>query len=155
MAVAALGLLRWQDPAPLSWLVMPMLLAGILYDVAFTLCRRLLAGERLHEAHRGHLYQVAFRTGVPASRVALLHWGFVLWGGGLTFLLGRAAAAGCHPGMPAAVRVERARDPPGQGERPWAAGSGGCRSILRQVRSVLGKGQLDALAASGQARAPW
>lgn len=90
MAVAALGLLRWQDPAPWSGLVMPMLLAGILFDVAFTLCRRLLAGERLHEAHRGHLYQMAFRSGVPAPLIALLHWGFVLWGGSLTFLLPHA-----------------------------------------------------------------
>ena len=87
MAVAALGLLRWQDPVPGSVLVMPLLLSGILFDVAFTLCRRLLAGDRLTEAHRGHLYQLAFRSGMPAPLVTLLHWGFVLWGGGLAWLL--------------------------------------------------------------------
>ena len=97
LAVGALGLLNW--PAALSWsvLTMPLLLAGILYDVGFTLCRRALAGERLSEAHRGHLYQVAFRTGVPAPMVALLHWGFVLWGGGVSVFLeyapGHAASA--------------------------------------------------------------
>ena len=91
MAVAAFGLLRWQDPLPWSILVMPLLLFGILYDVALTLFRRLLAGDRLTEAHRGHLYQLAFRTGVPAPLVALLHWGFVLWGGLLAWLWLRRA----------------------------------------------------------------
>jgi hypothetical protein len=84
-------LLRWQDPLPWSVLVMPLLLFGILYDVGLTLLRRLLAGDRLTEAHRGHLYQLAFRTGVPAPLVALIHWGFVLWGGLLAgFWLRRA-----------------------------------------------------------------
>ncbi|OUJ15610.1 UDP-phosphate alpha-N-acetylglucosaminephosphotransferase [Acetobacter sp. DsW_063] len=56
------------------------LTAGLLYDVGITLCRRALAGERLLEAHRGHLYQVAYRVGMPRTTVALIHWGFVLWG---------------------------------------------------------------------------
>ncbi|GBQ95136.1 undecaprenyl-phosphate alpha-N-acetylglucosaminephosphotransferase [Acetobacter nitrogenifigens DSM 23921 = NBRC 105050] len=56
------------------------LIAGLLYDVGVTLCRRALAGERLLEAHRGHLYQVAYRVGMPRTTVALIHWGFVLWG---------------------------------------------------------------------------
>ena len=80
LTVAAFGLLRWQDATPGSMLAMPLLLSGILYDVGFTLCRRWRAGERLSEAHRGHLYQVAFRSGIPAPGVAGLHWGFVLWG---------------------------------------------------------------------------
>ncbi len=91
LSVAAFGLLRWQDDAAFgSMLAMPLLLSGILYDVGFTLCRRWRASERLLEAHRGHLYQVAFRSGVPAPWVAALHWGFVLWGGGcaLTLRLG-------------------------------------------------------------------
>ncbi len=87
LSVAAFGLLRWQDPAPGSMLAMPLLLFGILYDVGFTLCRRWHAGERLLEAHRGHLYQVAFRSGVAAPWVAALHWGFVLWGGGCALAL--------------------------------------------------------------------
>ena len=100
LAVAAFGLLRWQDAPAGSLLVMPLLLCGILYDVAFTLCRRLLAGERLHEAHRGHLYQLAFRSGVPAPLVALLHWGFVLWGGGIARLAGGGTLA-----MPTAIAL--------------------------------------------------
>ena len=59
----------------------PLLLFGILFDVAFTLCRRALAGERVWTAHRGHLYQVAQRSGMPAATVAAVHWAFALWGG--------------------------------------------------------------------------
>jgi UDP-GlcNAc:undecaprenyl-phosphate GlcNAc-1-phosphate transferase len=66
---------------PLSFLLVPLLLSGVLFDVAFTLFRRTLAGENIARAHRGHLYQVAARAGVDARTVALLHWGFVAVGG--------------------------------------------------------------------------
>ena len=95
LAVAAFGLLFWQSAGPeagaAAALAMPLLLLGVLYDVGFTLCRRWWAGARLSEAHRGHLYQVAFRSGMPAYAVTLLHWGFVLWGGAVAFALGEAA----------------------------------------------------------------
>ena len=65
----------------LSFLLVPMLLSGVLFDVAFTLARRTLAGERVTQAHRGHLYQLAHRGGVPAPVVALAHWSFAAWGG--------------------------------------------------------------------------
>lgn len=68
-------------------LLVPCLIAGLLYDVAFTLVRRAFAGEKLLQAHRGHLYQIAFRSGVPMPVVTLLHWGFVLWGAGMYALL--------------------------------------------------------------------
>ncbi len=68
------------EQVELSVLLVPMLLFGILFDVAFTLVRRALAGDRLTEAHRSHLYQVAHRAGMPAVRVTLVHWGFALWG---------------------------------------------------------------------------
>ena len=80
LSVAAFGLLLWQDGAPGALPTMPLLLSGILYDVGFTLCRRWRAGAALSQAHRGHLYQLAFRSGVPAPWIAALHWGFVLWG---------------------------------------------------------------------------
>ena len=71
-----------------------MLLFGVLFDVAFTLGRRLMAGERVWEAHRGHLYQVAHRAGMRAEAVTLVHWGFVLWGGACcTVFLGAAGGA--------------------------------------------------------------
>jgi UDP-GlcNAc:undecaprenyl-phosphate GlcNAc-1-phosphate transferase len=70
----------------LSFLIVPMLLSGVLFDVAFTLVRRAFGGERLTEPHRGHLYQVAQRSGVPARRVTLVHWTFAVFGGACTLL---------------------------------------------------------------------
>jgi UDP-GlcNAc:undecaprenyl-phosphate GlcNAc-1-phosphate transferase len=65
-----------------------MLLSGVLFDVGFTLFRRFLAGEKITKPHRGHLYQVAQRSGVPATTVTLIHWAFAVFGGGccLAFL---------------------------------------------------------------------
>jgi UDP-GlcNAc:undecaprenyl-phosphate GlcNAc-1-phosphate transferase len=65
----------------LSFLIVPMLLSGVLFDVAFTLFRRTLAGERITEPHRGHLYQLAQRAGVPAQAVTGVHWAFAGFGG--------------------------------------------------------------------------
>ena len=80
--IAVLGVVASRfDGVELSFLLVPMLLAGVLFDVAFTLLRRAAAGERLTQPHRGHLYQVAHRSGVPAVTVTLLHWGFAVFGG--------------------------------------------------------------------------
>ncbi len=65
----------------MSFLLVPMLLSGVLLDVAFTLVRRALAGQRVTAAHRGHVYQVAHRSGIPAPVVAMAHWGFAAIGG--------------------------------------------------------------------------
>ena len=80
LAVLAVVASRF-DGVELSFLLVPMLLFGVLFDVAFTLVRRWGAGERLTEPHRGHLYQVAQRSGMPAPAVTLVHWGFALYGG--------------------------------------------------------------------------
>ncbi len=80
LAVLAIAAGRFET-VELSVAVVPMLLAGVLFDVAFTLLRRILAGERLAQAHRGHLYQLAHRSGMPAVQVTLVHWGFAIWGG--------------------------------------------------------------------------
>ncbi|HEY8289253.1 MAG TPA: MraY family glycosyltransferase, partial [Acetobacteraceae bacterium] len=80
LAILAVVASRFEG-VELSFLIMPMLLSGVLYDVAFTLVRRAWDGERLTEAHRGHLYQVAHRAGVPATAVTLVHWGFAVFGG--------------------------------------------------------------------------
>jgi UDP-GlcNAc:undecaprenyl-phosphate GlcNAc-1-phosphate transferase len=66
---------------PLSFLLVPLLLSGVLFDVTFTLIRRILAGENIARAHRGHLYQVAARAGVDPRLVAILHWLFAAVGG--------------------------------------------------------------------------
>ncbi len=85
LAVLAVAAGRFQG-AELSVLLVPMLLFGVLYDVAFTLVRRALARERVTEAHRGHLYQLAQRSGLSVPAVTLLEWGFVLWGGACCWL---------------------------------------------------------------------
>ena len=84
--IAVLGVVASRfDGAELSFLLVPMLLSGVLFDVAFTLVRRGLAGERLTQPHRGHLYQVAQRSGVPAPLVTLIHWAFAVFGGACCF----------------------------------------------------------------------
>lgn len=80
--LAVLGVVAARfDRVDLSFLLVPMLLNGVLYDVAFTLARRVLAGENPARAHRGHLYQVAARAGMDPRLVAMLHWGFAALGG--------------------------------------------------------------------------
>jgi UDP-GlcNAc:undecaprenyl-phosphate GlcNAc-1-phosphate transferase len=80
--LAVLGVVASRfNGVDLSFLLMPMLLSGVLFDVAFTLVRRAAAGERLTQPHRGHLYQVAQRSGVPAPSIAIVHWGFAVFGG--------------------------------------------------------------------------
>jgi UDP-GlcNAc:undecaprenyl-phosphate GlcNAc-1-phosphate transferase len=69
------------DGAPLSFLLVPFLLSGVLYDVAFTLIRRTLARENIAKAHNGHLYQVVRRAGMDAKLVAAIHWAFAIIGG--------------------------------------------------------------------------
>jgi UDP-GlcNAc:undecaprenyl-phosphate GlcNAc-1-phosphate transferase len=69
------------EPAALSVLLVPLLLSGVLYDVTFTLIRRILAGENIARAHHGHLYQLVRRAGMDAKWVALWHWGFTIIGG--------------------------------------------------------------------------
>ena len=85
LAVLAVVASRF-DGVELSFLLMPMLLSGVLFDVAFTLVRRALQGEPLTQPHRGHLYQIAQRSGVPAVSVALVHWGFAIFGGACCLL---------------------------------------------------------------------
>jgi len=80
LAVLGVAAARFEG-VELSALVVPMLLSGLLIDALFTLARRLLAGERITQPHRGHLYQVAHRAGVPATVIAPLHWAFAAWGG--------------------------------------------------------------------------
>jgi UDP-GlcNAc:undecaprenyl-phosphate/decaprenyl-phosphate GlcNAc-1-phosphate transferase len=80
LAVLGVAAARFEG-VELSLLLVPMLLSGLLFDAAFTLLRRLLAGEPITQPHRGHLYQVADRAGVPAAAIAPLHWAFAAWGG--------------------------------------------------------------------------
>lgn len=106
--VAVLGVRAagWGDGTP-SVLLVPLLLMGVWFDVAFTLVRRAVAGDRLTEAHRSHLYQVANRAGLPAPAVTLVHWGMVAWGGACCLAFAGAPAS-WRPALLAAVVLPQA-----------------------------------------------
>jgi UDP-GlcNAc:undecaprenyl-phosphate/decaprenyl-phosphate GlcNAc-1-phosphate transferase len=98
LAVLAVVAGRFQG-LDLSFLLVPMLLSGVLFDVGFTLLRRLVSGERVTTPHRGHLYQIAQRSGVPAEAVTTVHWGFAIYGG-VCCLLFIAVAPAWKPLVP-------------------------------------------------------
>ena len=120
LAVLAVVASRF-DTIDLSLLLVPMMLSGVLFDVAFTLGRRTVAGARITEAHRGHLYQVAQRSGVPATWVAVTHWGFAVVGGvcSLVFI---AAPTAWKPYVPFLTLVPQAAWVPFVAQRARAAG---------------------------------
>lgn len=98
LAVLGIAASRFEG-VPQSFLLVPMLLSGVLFDVAFTLMRRAFEGARLFQGHRGHLYQVAQRAGVPSIAVTLIHWGFAGFGG-VCCLLFIGASSGVRPFVP-------------------------------------------------------
>ena len=63
------------DAASVSFLIVPLLLFGLLFDAAFTLVRRAMMGERVAAAHRTHLYQMAQRSGLGVRTVAAAYDG--------------------------------------------------------------------------------
>ncbi|MBN9507505.1 MAG: undecaprenyl/decaprenyl-phosphate alpha-N-acetylglucosaminyl 1-phosphate transferase [Alphaproteobacteria bacterium] len=103
LAVLGVAAARFER-VEMSFLLVPCLLNGVLFDVALTLVRRALAGAPLAQAHRGHLYQVAQRAGMDARRVAMLHWGFAALGG-IDCLAFIQAAPAFKPLLPLALLV--------------------------------------------------
>lgn len=85
LAVLAVAASRF-DVNQVSFLIVPLLLFGLLFDAGLTLARRAIAGEPLARPHRTHLYQMARRAGVPAPRVAALHAGFAAFHGALALV---------------------------------------------------------------------
>ncbi len=94
-------------PQPRVSLVLPLALLPLLLDAGVTLVRRAVRGERLTQAHRGHLYQVAHRSGVPAWAVTLVYWALAVWGA----WLGLAAGTGAYPVWTVALVVALAALP--------------------------------------------
>jgi UDP-GlcNAc:undecaprenyl-phosphate GlcNAc-1-phosphate transferase len=92
LAVLAVAASRF-DGQQLSFLIVPLLMFGLLFDAGFTLARRAAMRERLAEGHRTHLYQLAQRSGLGVRVVAAVHWGFAAWHAGLCALF-LAAPAG-------------------------------------------------------------
>jgi UDP-N-acetylmuramyl pentapeptide phosphotransferase/UDP-N-acetylglucosamine-1-phosphate transferase len=79
---AALPLLF--DATSLRSLLMGVLVVWpFVLDSGFTLLRRLLRGENVLTAHRGHLYQRWAQSGAPHARIALAYGALSLLGAGL------------------------------------------------------------------------
>lgn len=68
LAVLCLWIARDFGP----WLIVPLLMlhANFILDTGVTLLRRILRGDRWHEAHREHFYQRLIRSGASHSFVA-------------------------------------------------------------------------------------
>jgi UDP-GlcNAc:undecaprenyl-phosphate/decaprenyl-phosphate GlcNAc-1-phosphate transferase len=62
------------DLGRLSFYIVPMLLFHFVFDTFFTFIRRLTRGEKVHLAHRTHLYQLLNRTGYSHKAVSLFHY---------------------------------------------------------------------------------
>ena len=65
------------DESRVSFLVIPLLLFNVIYDTSFTFIRRLFSGEKVFEAHRGHLYQILNRSGYSHLEVVLIQYSMV------------------------------------------------------------------------------
>jgi len=83
-AVLAIIAARY-DHSHTSFFVMPLLMFNIIYDTAFTFCRRLIRGERVFDAHRSHLYQLFQQSGYSHRTVTLFHYGVCLLQGAAAF----------------------------------------------------------------------
>jgi UDP-GlcNAc:undecaprenyl-phosphate GlcNAc-1-phosphate transferase len=102
---AILGVLASRYGAQtLSVLLVPMLLFGVYFDVIFTLARRAWSGDRVTQAHRSHLYQMAHRAGMRPSLVTLIQWSMVGWGG-LCCTLFQTISGPTKPLIPLAVLI--------------------------------------------------
>ncbi len=62
------------DTSRTSLLIMPLLFFHFIFDTTFTFFRRLLAGQKIAQAHRGHLYQLMNRLGVSHLGVGVAHF---------------------------------------------------------------------------------
>lgn len=62
------------DNAHTSFLIMPLLLFNVIYDVIFTMARRLLNGENITQAHKKHLYQLMNQIGYTHFEVTFTHY---------------------------------------------------------------------------------
>ncbi|MDH4189221.1 MAG: undecaprenyl/decaprenyl-phosphate alpha-N-acetylglucosaminyl 1-phosphate transferase [Betaproteobacteria bacterium] len=73
-AFAALAVIGASlDRGHLSFYVIPMLFFQFIFDTAFTFVRRVVRGEKVHQAHRTHLYQLLNRLGYSHRSVTLFH----------------------------------------------------------------------------------
>jgi UDP-GlcNAc:undecaprenyl-phosphate GlcNAc-1-phosphate transferase len=84
------------DLGRLSFYIVPMLLFHFIFDTFFTFARRLARGEKVHLAHRTHLYQLLNRTGYSHRAVSLFHYAVAV---------AQGVAAAISIGLPADKRL--------------------------------------------------
>jgi len=82
---AALGLLGWRRGLWPLWYPV-VVYAPFILDASVTLARRLLLGERIWKAHRGHYYQRLVQMGWGHRNTALAEYGLMLVCGIAAFL---------------------------------------------------------------------
>ena len=75
------------DQGHLSFFVVPLLLFQFIFDTSFTFVRRLVRGDKVHQAHRTHLYQLLNRSGYSHKSVSLFHYGVAVAQGVGAYLL--------------------------------------------------------------------
>ncbi len=90
-ALAIMGSTGHASPIP--FLVFPLLLGAFLFDGMFTILRRAVRWQKLHEAHRDHFYQYAVRLGYSHRQVSLFEYALelLLGGSAICYVLGSAA----------------------------------------------------------------
>ena len=72
---AALAVIAAEyDTSRTSLLIMPLLFFHFIFDATFTFFRRLISGQNVTQAHRGHLYQLMNQLGVSHIGVSLFHF---------------------------------------------------------------------------------
>lgn len=75
------------DVGRLSFYIVPLLLFNFVFDTFLTFVRRLLRGEKVHQAHRSHLYQLLNRMGYSHRTVSVFHYTVAIAQGIGAFLL--------------------------------------------------------------------
>jgi len=73
------------DLGHLSFYIVPLLLFHFIFDSVFTFFRRLLSGEKVHLAHRTHLYQLLNQLGYSHRAVSLFHYAITVAQGAAAF----------------------------------------------------------------------
>lgn len=85
--VAAIGLTGWQRSLWPLWFPV-MVFSPFVFDATVTLLKRLLRGEKIWQAHRGHYYQRLVQIGWGHRKTAIAEYALMLAvGGSAVFLL--------------------------------------------------------------------
>ena len=70
-----------------SFLLMPVIFAPFVVDVAFTLLHRLLRGKNVLNAHREHVYQLIQQMGFSHANVTLIYVSAIFLSAGIAMLM--------------------------------------------------------------------